>query len=165
MPAETLISEATIYLFGRLMTDIKLVPGAVAAGTPTSAATALAAPNAELARIYAFSFQGEYVSLASPAMFVVNGKGTPVTPAVADTGLAIFPTTLAIPKDLLYWPHERDDVTVRLDIMAGTFGRVLLDYELADTGLQDFARGGSQLGTPTAVGRTRRPRGWRSNDE
>ena len=42
--------------------------------------------------------------------------------------------------------------------MAGTFARVLLDYELADTGLQDFVRGGNELGPDPIARRSRRRR-------
>ena len=168
---ETLRSEATIHLFGRAMTDLVLAPvphdpGPVGALlTRASSKAPKQEPQGTIARIYAFAFQNEYVELASPALFVLYGRGSQVgaNPVLDRAGLSRLPDTLN--PDLWVWTVERDDTTVRLDVMAGTFNRVLLDYELADTGLQDFARGGSQLGTPTAVSSRRRPRRWRSDDD
>lgn len=170
---ETLASDATIHLFGRVVTDLALVnappptPGPVAAtlGNANSLPAKKGAPSGAIARIYAFAFQNEYVELASPALFVLYVQGNPVAPTLDLAGVSRIPDNLN--PDLTVWTVERDDTTVRLDVTAGTFARVLLDYELADTGLQDFVRGGGTLGTPTAVSSRsrRRPRGWRSDDE
>ena len=80
--------------------------------------------------------------------------------------LAGSPATLN--PDLSVWTVDRDDLSVRLDIMTGSFDRILLDYELAEDGLQDFVRGGSELGTavePRRRAAPRRGRRWRSDDE
>lgn len=162
--SETLLSEATVHLFGRESEDLKLDVSKY--GDRSGLARALKRADPRLARIYAFVFQNEYFDLASPALFVVDGPGEPVEPdRLASTGLAATPPDLS--EDLTVWQQERGDLTIRLDVMTGSFDRVLLDYELADIGLQDFVRGGSQLGTPTAVNARarRRPRGWRSEDE
>ena len=52
-------------------------------------------------------------------------------------------------------------MSVRLDVMTGSFERILLDVELAEEGLQDFVRGGAELGQPStsAAGEPRPPRG------
>ena len=63
---------------------------------------------------------------------------------------------------------DRDDVSVRLDVMTGSVDRILLDYELAEEGLQDFVRGGAELGMPANLSGGRRPRRgrrWRSDDD
>jgi hypothetical protein len=173
---ENLICDGTIHLFGRKSDDLTLSTatygnGAVAtavshAVTKADAAATKGDKGQTIARIYAFAFQNEFFELASPALFIVsNHKGkVGAGPTLDFTGLSRTPANLNPELDV--WTVERDDLTVRLDIMAGTFTRVLLDYELAESGLQDFVRGGKQLGTPTAVSsRTRRPRGWRSDDE
>lgn len=157
---ENLLSETTVHLFGRAVDDLKLDTGAYGSGVIAKAVK----EGRTLARIYAFSFQNEFVELTSPALFLVPGKGEDVGDTLDLTGLARIPDLLN--PTLTVWTAERGDLTIRLDIMAGTFDSVLLDYELADEGLQGFVRGGNTLGTPTAVsGRRRRPRGWRSEDE
>lgn len=158
---ENLLSETTVHLFGRAVDDLKLDTKSYGSGVIADAVKS----GKTLARIYAFSFQNEFFDLTSPALFLVPGAGEKVEETLDLTGLARIPDELN--PTLTVWRVERGDLTIRLDIMAGSFNRVLLDYELAETGLQDFVRGGGQLGTPTAVssrGRSR-SRGWRSEDE
>jgi hypothetical protein len=163
---ETLLSETTIHLFGRVVTDLKLDTGPWGAG---AVANAVKAGKPEIARIYAFAFQNEYFDLASPALFVVQGAGTKVNQGLMDpTGFAGSPPN--INPDLMYWTVERNDMSIRLDIMAGSFDRILLDYELAEGGLQDFVRGSNGVGapsnlTPNLSGRPRRGRRWRGDDD
>lgn len=177
---ETLYSEATIHLFGRAMSDLSLRPRGDADAAGDGDADRVEVRECEdvgpiqgtlgrggrtIARIYAFAFQNEYVELASPALFVLRDNGQPIDDGLDLTGLSRIPEELN--EDLTVWRVEREDLTVRLDVMTGSFNRVLLDYELADEGLQGFVRGGGTLGTPTAVNSRarRRPRGWRSDDD
>ena len=178
---DTLLSESIVHLFGSVMKDItvsatdygggSLATALKANNTAAVAARgggrAVAAKALTVARIYAFAFQNEFFELTSPALFLVSGEGDTLgdDPDLSKTGLARIPDKLN--PSLSVWTVERDTLTVRLDVMAGSFNRVLLDYELAEGGLQDFVRGGGTLGTPTAVSSRarRRPRGWRSDDE
>jgi hypothetical protein len=150
----------------------------------------LRSPDAKIARIYAFSFQNEFFELVRPALFVVNGYGH--TPLRSDddrqdddmedrrgdertqrdyafplglTGLAQMGGNLA--TELRVWAYDRDDYSVRLDVMTGSFDRILIEHEFAEEGLQGFVRGGGTLGTPSAVSShaRRRPRRWRSDDD
>ncbi len=162
---ETLLSETTIHLFGRAVTDLTLNTKAYA-NASGAVANAIKAGKPTIARIYAFAFQNEYFDLASPALFIVQGAGVAVNQASMDlTGYAGSPPNLN--PDLRVWTHERSDLSIRLDIMAGSFDRILLEYELAEGGLQDFVRGSSELGRPSNLGgrRPRRGRRWRSDDE
>ena len=163
--AEILLSEAMVNLFGRPSEDLKL--DLKKYDDRTAIGRALRKGKPQLARIYAFAFQNEYFDLTSPALFVVDGPGQALDPTqLESTGLAAAPRDLS--KGLTVWRHERGDLTIRLDIMAGSFERVLLDYELAEAGLQEFVRGGEQLGRPAPLGvggRSRRRRRWRSDDE
>lgn len=167
MPDETLLSESTVLLFGRQITDITLEKGKHTGGT-SALSKLLAAGGSQLARIYSFAYQNEIFDLASPAIFLVQEDGKPVGDAfsVGTTGLAHDDGRFA--SDLLYWAVDRHDLSVRLDVMTGSFGRILLDYELAEDGLQDFVRGGAELGRPAALDGGRRPRRgrrWRSDDD
>jgi hypothetical protein len=163
MMSETLLSEATVHLFGRESADLKLDVSEY--DDRSALGRALKKRDPRLARIYAFVFQNEYFDLASPALFVVDGPGEAIEPdRLASTGLAATPPDLS--EDLFVWRQERGDLTVRLDIMAGSFDRVLLDYELADSGLESYVRGGKELGMPGPLGaRAARRRRWRSDDE
>ena len=158
-----LLSEATIHLFGQVVDELKVAKDLAGDGPIAGRLKERGAKT--IARIYAFAFQNEYVELASPALFFVRGDGDKLAKTLELTGLSRIPEE--IDPDLMVWKVERDDLTIRLDVTTGSYGRVLLDYELADTGFQDFVRGGAGLGTPTAVStRTRRrPRGWRSDDD
>jgi hypothetical protein len=166
---ETLLSETTIHLFGRVVTDLKLDTRAYGKGAVARAIKEVGKPT--IARIYAFAFQNEYFDLASPALFVVDGPGVPVNQKLMDpTGLAGAPPQLN--PDLMVWTPERHDMSIRLDIMAGSFDRILLDYELADEGLQDFVRGSNGIGVPSNLGggnltrrRPRRGRRWRADED
>jgi hypothetical protein len=88
---ETLVSDSTIWLFGRVMDDIILNPkrakddvyklrpkdpNALGRRSPNHfVVDQLLEDDARLARIYAFSFQNELIDLVKPALFVVNGDG------------------------------------------------------------------------------------------
>lgn len=94
MAQETLLGQSTIWLFGREMADIKIIPKAYnkipdnddaadAADTPVQRGgthnnlllSQLSADGATLARIYAFSYQGAFYDLPRPTIFVVHGRG------------------------------------------------------------------------------------------
>jgi hypothetical protein len=203
---ETLVGDSTIYLFGRVMEDIRLAvpqdvyrigdehkpgdgePRRLRRPSPNHLVVdQLRSPDALIARIYAFSFQNEFFELVKPALFVVNGEGE--TPIRSDddlqdddmidrrgderkqrdygfpiglTGLAQMGGNLA--TELRVWAYDRDDFSVRLDIMTGSFDRILIEHEFAEEGLQGFVRGGATLGQP-GQSLTRRRRRWRSDDD
>lgn len=105
----------------------------------------LSAPGARLARIYGFSYDGQYFDVTPPAIFLVHGDGadpeafrpshtlpnarTSRAPADADrTGIAYTDSSFA--EDIRVWSYDKGDFTVRLDPSSGTFDDVLLSYEL-----------------------------------
>jgi hypothetical protein len=178
---ETLVSDSTIWLFGRVMEDILLNPkrasddvyklrpkdpNALGRRSPNHfVVDQLLEDDARLARIYAFSFQNELIDLATPALFVVNGDGVDPQGLVGGTGLGEMLGTFG--GGLKVWAYDRDDFSVRLDMTTGSFDRILLDHELAEEGIQGFVRGGAELGRPAPMGGRHRGRGrrWRSEDE
>lgn len=107
---------------------------------------------ARLARIYGFSFEGYYYDLARPAIFLVHGPGddpeprmqpagpppppqfanperSPTGPHGADfTGTANQDYSFA--EDMRVWPYDKDDFSIRLDMVTGPFEQILLDAEL-----------------------------------
>lgn len=92
MSFETLVSQTKIWLFGRKLDDIKIMPAAYAAppGNELAGNTAdtpplrsqnnfllnqVRAEGAALARIYAFSYEAAFYDLGRPAIFLVHGDG------------------------------------------------------------------------------------------
>jgi hypothetical protein len=162
---ETLLTGSTIWLFGRVMKDIELVKNFDRKPGPRGnlLAAALAAEDARLARIYAFGFQSEIMVLTKPAAFLVHGDGQRAKPGKCLLREGIT----GIPNNLKVWPYDRGDMTLRLDIMTGTFDSLLLEYEIGRDGLHDYVRGGRDVGAPTAArpASFRGGRRWRSDDD
>ncbi|MFQ8432262.1 hypothetical protein [Amaricoccus sp. W119] len=163
---ETLLAGSTIWLFGRVMKDITLDGKKTPAKPDGQLAGALKQAEAKFARIYSFAFEGNLITLAKPAIFLVHGDGDKIEDkTLAGIGLAITAANFA--QDFKIWQYERDDITLRLDPTSGTFGRVLIQQEVGKESLQDYVRGGADVGTPTSLGAARRPRSrlFRSDDE
>jgi hypothetical protein len=164
MSQETLLSQSTIWLFGRELSDLILSTSVygqlptthrqaerqetpVRAGDNNFLLRQLANPDARLARIYAFAYEGSFYDLARPTIFVVHGEGLDPEGASFDenpalgslsrmpadpgrTGLASLVGSFS--RNMLAWAYDRADFTVRLDIETGTFDTVLLSLELDD---------------------------------
>jgi uncharacterized protein YjbI with pentapeptide repeats len=105
----------------------------------------LSTPGAKFARIYGFSFEGQYFDVNPPAIFLVHGDGSdpeayrPGTnlpearvsraPADADrTGVAY--TDSSFSEDIKVWSYDKSDFTMRLDPASGSFEDILLAVEL-----------------------------------
>jgi hypothetical protein len=152
---ETLLGVSAVYLFGRELSDL-LLRGDVyqpLIGNPSGANSflrrQLSADDATLARIYAFSFEGTFVELSRPAIFVVHGSGAnPDDPpprnvdgdieydrlsrspgSSARTGLGSQIGALA--KDMKVWIYDKGDLSMRLDAETGTFEQILLSAEVS----------------------------------
>lgn len=95
-------------------------------------------PDAKMARIYGFSYEGNYYGLTVPTIFLVHGKGEMVTqkgnkdpnPARAPrkveiTGLAAAGFDFA--DSLRTWSYDQADYTIRMNVETGMFEQVLLD--------------------------------------
>lgn len=164
---ETLLAGSTIWLFGRVMTDLELKKSKSSEKTDGPLAGALKRDGAQFARIYSFAFEGNLITLAKPAIFLVHTDGDEIDDeTLIGIGLAITKKNFA--PDFRIWRYERDDMTLRLDPTSGTFGRLLIQEEVGKESLQDYVRGGAEVGTPSPLGA--RPRGgrgrrWRSDDD
>lgn len=164
---ETLLAGSTIWLFGRVMTDLELKNAKSSEKKDGPLAGALKRPNARFARIYSFALEGNLVDLAKPAIFLVHGDGDKITDVtLAGIGLAITADDFA--PEFRIWQYEREDMTLRLDPTSGTFARLLIQQEMGKESLQDYVRGGAEVGTPSPLGA--RPRGgrgrrWRSDED
>lgn len=105
----------------------------------------LSADDARLARIYAFSFEGNNYDLPRPAIFLVHGEGTPVElPPPADrsttdtSGVVARDWEFAAPgpdgPDLRMWEYDKGDFSLRLDVDTGPLDQVLLAHALRGGG-------------------------------
>ena len=152
--AETLLSPSNILMYGRVVSDLQV---AHQSSSPTEEEihrpfisprvgqnkflqAQLEDSNSRLARIYGFSFEGQYYDLAKPALFLVHGDGEqadqPVgseprkarAPDVADkTGVAA--QGYSFPEDMRVWSYDTGDHSIRLDVETGTLEQILLDAE------------------------------------
>lgn len=134
--------------------------------------------DACLARVMAFSYQNQMFDLARPAIFLVHGEGTQVefVSEAASDGLFLrrMPTFTersgvvgqrgSFAPEIRMWLYDQADFTVRLDTDAGTFEKLLIDYELGG-GLRS---GSMQSGDGDDPPRPPMPRGrrrWRSSSD
>jgi hypothetical protein len=162
---ESLMSPSSIKLFGRLIAEIQIVasPNAPRLGDNNFLLRQLSTdPLPQLARIYAFSFEGAFYEIPKPPLFAVHGPGVPVgnwdTPSTLDqTGVAgrdwdfsgsspdLRPAArvarggeprAAAPSttDIYYWEYEKGDFSLRLDVDAGPFEQILLQMALRGGG-------------------------------
>jgi hypothetical protein len=108
--------------------------------------------KSRLARIYAFSYEGNFYVLDRPTIFVVHGPGREVDPpgnrpiAGGGIGVAAHNRTARAPgpiddsgvaaqaysfaDDLMFWTYDKDDFSLRLDVESGPLARILLEAEL-----------------------------------
>jgi len=102
------------------------------------------------ARIYGFSYEGDYFDLPSPTLFLVHGDGelasqkgkdqsednpsnrsrAPRDPSIGGMAAADF----QFADDIRVWDYDKADYTIRMDVATGMFEQVLLDATLGDGG-------------------------------
>ncbi|QKK26081.1 hypothetical protein [Rhizobium hidalgonense] len=162
---ETLLGISAVYLFGRALNDV-ILRGSVyeplgipKVGTNNFLRNQLAAEGAKLARIYAFSFEGTFIELGRPAIFVVHGAGSdPDDPPPSDLGyerLSRSPGSSArtglgsqigaLAKDMRVWIYDKGDLSMRLDAETGTFEQILLTAEVSTDLRGGMSRSGGAL--------------------
>jgi hypothetical protein len=135
---ETLLTPSSIKLFGRFMTSLKLIHNMNAGPSHNNfLEPQINAKDAQLSRIYAFSFEGTFYQLPKPAIFVVHGDGTKLgnwdlpSSTLDQAGVAAREwdfSGVPDPKnpDLLHWEYEKGDFSLRLDTEAGPLEQILL---------------------------------------
>jgi hypothetical protein len=148
---ETLFAGSTVRLFGHkfdglrlVVEDEKAMPGSAPKGAPPvlralqeqlkrrHGGTSLAAG---LARIYGFSYLGNYYKLAEPTVLLVHGDGEPVPPTTEEGPLGVVGVELkseTFASDVRMWEQDRADYSVRIDITPGWLGDVLVEPGMND---------------------------------
>lgn len=179
---ERLLGGSSIFLFGRVLIDIAVRSKLDNAEGVSRKGGNLFLQNqyeeSNLARIYAFSFEGALYELGRPAIFLVHGSGTePDYPppqnkdgvpeyrrlsrspgSSARTGLALQSSSFA--EDIRVWVYDKSDLTIRLDAESGTFERMVLDREMMTGTGGGYAR--SSGGMARSSGLMARSSGWSS---
>jgi hypothetical protein len=171
---ETLFANSTVRLFGHRFGGLDLVKedGHDALKGAPSVLRVLqeqlksrhgaesAAPG--LARIYGFSYLGNYYKLAEPTVLLVHGEGTDVPATTNSAALSLLGIELkaeTFSSDVKVWEQDKADYTVRIDITPGWLADVLVDPGISDgvnmtTGRAPESGGGSSLsGRSPMVGR------------
>lgn len=106
---ESLKASDEIVLFGREVDDLDI--------TDTAAGQLFA-------RVYGFTYDGVYVELLTPVLFLVDGKGEDASKATVP---GPDPRNAGFIASLRIWTVKRTDNTIRLDVDTGKFERVLLE--------------------------------------
>jgi hypothetical protein len=133
---EALFAPSTVRLFGRLFEGLHLGELGV---NPDSNAPLLrflsqadASRKAKLARIYGYSYLGNYYKLLEPAVFLVQGDGTPVTPGQAPIPLSVTGVEFkdeVFAQEVRMWAADQLDMAVRIDITIGWLKDILLEAD------------------------------------
>ncbi len=157
---ESLLSPSNILLYGRLVTDLQIVheddpeaggkaeeeihqPFVVGRGGRNNfLQEQLKDPESGLARIYGFSFEGQYYDLMKPALFLVHGEGEVADRVVGALGNArqarapeeadrtgVAAQGYSFSEDIRVWSYDTGDYSMRLDVETGPFEQILLDAE------------------------------------
>ena len=146
---ENLLSPTEIKLFGRVLAGVVLDHS-----TPSVLPKELGGNNflrkqldqkdARLARIYAIAYEGTFYNLPKPAIYLVHGDGGDIE-TVDQSGVIAKNFTFergsakpatgkgagATLDGVRVWQYDKADMTLRLDVMSGTFEEVLLDAALS----------------------------------
>ena len=84
--------------------------------------------DVNLARIYSFTYEGEYVALPRPTVYLVHGKGRPVDVETSHElkRSGVIARDWAFEEDALYWEYDRVNYSLRCDIVTGTLDDILV---------------------------------------
>lgn len=157
---EGLFGSGGVRLFGRAFTglvlgDLGLNP---ASNNPLQMMLAQRANDPEsrprLARIYGFSYLGNYFKLAEPLVFLVFGDGVDIKSGYPDPEnpldkLGIEAKGMDFADGVRMWLADQSDVAVRVDITIGWLSDILLSQEM---GADNNTTGGTEIRRSDIVG-------------
>jgi hypothetical protein len=108
------------------------------------------AEGARLARIYAFAYEGDLYFLPKPYVFLVHGPGllviepsryqnSPNFQEASQTGVTVdrWGVIAKIDRfadDVRVWDYDKDDFSLRLDIISGTLTELVLEPAMSGDG-------------------------------
>jgi hypothetical protein len=153
--SEGLLSSGLVRLFGRPFGGLKLGDLGTSAASNNPLATALrAGATPTLARVYGFSYLGNYYKLAEPLVFLVFGEARAVPPGATTTELGIDVLGIEFkdsdfPEGVFMWHVDQLDITIRIDIRIGWIKDLLLSEMSGDSNIT----GGDTVRRADIVGR------------
>jgi hypothetical protein len=135
---EALLAPAGIRMFGRSFVgltvgELGVHPNANAPLlTLLRSLTPAARAQLQLARIYGYSYQGNYFKLAEPTVFLVYDAGIEVTPGqwpipLGELGVEFKDEVFA--SQVRMWFFDQLDMGIRIDITIGWMQDILLEAE------------------------------------
>ena len=157
---ETLLHPSGIHIYGRVIEDINLGTYSCQAGNLQKAPFNYAGlnpgrtgdnkflqkqledGNANLARVYGFSYEGHYYDLVKPMIFLVHGPGEDAETVggigrrarapegVDKTGTASSSGSFS--EDVKVWVYDAGDFSLRMDIETGPWEQILLEQAIED---------------------------------
>lgn len=135
--AEGLLAAAAVRLYGRPFDGLVVGELGITPGANNPLATSLGAASVkQLARIYAFGYQGDVKRLAQPVIVLLTSDGAPVAPI---DGMA--------DDNLMVWTVDRLDMVVRIDVQTGTLDDMVLGDASVDVLRSDtVGRDGNLVG-------------------
>ena len=165
---ETILSASNVLMYGRIVKDLQIVHEssnppeeelhrpfvAQRKGQNKFLQMQVEDPEAMIARIYGFSYEGRYYDLPKPALFLVHGEGEVAEIPAADarasrapdmpdrSGVAAQAYSLA--DELKVWSYDKGDFSVRLDVETGPLEQILLEARAAPDPRQ-VTLGGSRM--------------------
>ena len=152
---EGLLSSGLVRLFGRPFGGLTLGDLGASPTSNNPLAVALrAGATPTLARIYGFSYLGNYYKLAEPLVFLVFGEGRSLPAGAKATDLGIDVLGIEF-KDsdftdgVTMWHVDQLDITVRIDIRIGWIKDLLLSEMSGDNNIT----GGDTVRRADLVGR------------
>lgn len=137
---EGLLAPGMVRLFGRSFEGLALghLGTNEAANSPLVRQLMDAAEKLKpsLARIYGFSYLGNYYKLSEPLVFLVFGDGIPVPSGfqVPDPDIGLIGTEQKVfdfDDNVRMWTCDQLDITVRIDIHVGWIKDLLLAAEMS----------------------------------
>ena len=172
---ESLLNVSAVYLFGKVVSDLQIIGETdpedenrlPREGANNFLRDQIRNGNADLARIYAFSFEGCLYELTRPSLFIVHGPGEdPDSPG--PTGdlrrLARSPGRISksgvgrqsgsFSMEMRVWVYDKGDFSMRLDVETGSFEHILLDAELDEEASGGRSSGGRSSGGRSSGGRS-----------
>jgi hypothetical protein len=156
---ENLLTPSNVILYGRVVQGLALDPASLPPhrGWNDFLRRQLEGEgrDARFARVYAISFEGSFYNLPKPMIFLVHGDGAvirgagvsvllpdprPERPTTDDSGMAgrdfgfeASETGSGPGHDLRYWEYDKDDLSLRLDVVSGSWDEILVDATLSAT--------------------------------
>jgi len=157
---EGLFGSGGVRLFGRPFTGLQIGELGLNPASNNPLQTMLAqkltdpANPPQLARVYGFSYLGNYFKLAEPLVFLVFGKGVPITSGYPQPdnpldNLGVESKGLDFTDGVFMWLADQADIAVRIDITIGWLNDILLSEEM---GADNNVTGGNQLRRSDIVG-------------